>query len=329
MSTKLRAAVVGLGIGQAHVREYVERDDVDVVALVDPVPAALDAAAKIADAPRFAEMEAMLNEAEPDIVSLATPPHVHLDQTAACVSAGAHVLVEKPLAVTAHHCRQFVELAERTDRVVMVAQKKRFLDPVRTLKERLDGPWGAPRAISVRYWLGFVDKDWFWQDDEGGGPLVENAVHAVDLLRFFAGEVRSVYARGGNLFMAHRAPTPDLACVTLEFTRGAVASLAIGYGSEWGFNDEQWALATDAVAVTLSGPFDRPCDLRWCPRRQGSPAEHQHFDDVSGFREEIDAFIQAVRRNGPSPVPVADAARSIAVCLAIKQSLRTGQVVEP
>ena len=328
MAERLRAAVVGLGIGQAHVREYVQRDDVEVVALVDPSPEAMDAGRAICNAPGFADLDTMLEQARPDIVSLATPPHLHLAQTRACVEAGAHVLVEKPLCVTADHARRFVELADRAKPIVMVAQKKRFIEPVRVLKQNIDGPWGPVRVASVRYWLGFVDKDWFWHDEQGGGPLVENAVHTADLLRHLVGEVTRVYAAGGNRFMAHRAPTPDVACVTVEFADDAVASVAIGYGSEWGFNDEQWALATERMTATLSGPFDQPADLRWCPRGQSGPGEHRHFDNVGGFPEEIDAFIAAVRNGGPSPVPVADAARSIDVCLAIKQSLRTRRVVE-
>ena len=149
MSTNLRAAVVGLGIGRTHAEQYARRSDVDVVGLVDPAPAALEAAAKVCDAPHFTDLDTMLGRARPDVVSLATPPHLHLDQTAACVAAGAHVLVEKPLAVTADHCRRFVELAAGTDRVVMVAQKKRFTAPVRVLKEKLDGPWGVPRVVSA------------------------------------------------------------------------------------------------------------------------------------------------------------------------------------
>jgi len=295
---------------------------------VDPAAAVLEASRQICDAPGFSDLDAMLADVRPDVVSLATPPHLHLDQTAACVEAGAHVLVEKPLCVSADHTRRFVALAERAAPVVMVAQKKRFLEPIRALKANLDGPWGPARVVSVRYWVGFVDKDWFWDDAQGGGPLVENAVHTVDLLRHLVGEVRRVYAAGGNLFMAHRAPTPDVACVAVEFTGGAVASVAIGYGSEWGFNEEQWGLATDQVTITMTGPFDRPCDLRWCARRASGAGEHRHFDDVGGFREEIDAFITAVHAGGPSPLPVADAARSIDVCLAIKQSLRTRQAVD-
>ncbi|HOX36791.1 MAG TPA: Gfo/Idh/MocA family oxidoreductase [Candidatus Brocadiia bacterium] len=323
---KMRAAVVGLGIGKAHAAVYAERADVELVGLVDTVPERLRQAAEATPAPTFGDLDAMLAAAKPDIVSIATPPHLHYPQAKACIEAGAHVLVEKPLAATAIECETLARLGEEGGRVLMVAQKKRFIEPNRFLKEKVSGEWGPVKAASALYWLGRVELDWFWDDGQGGGPLVENSVHMIDILRHLIGDVETVYAAGGNLFMEHRRPVPDLACATLKFRSGAVASLALGYGSEWNFASESLYLATDKATAHMTGPFDRPNLLRWSMRGSGR-TESREFNP-NGFPEEIDAFLKAVRGESANPVPASDAAKSIAVCLAIKDSLKTGKPVE-
>ena len=320
---KTKAAVIGLGIGKAHAAVYAARDDVELAGLVDLDEAKLKEAAARTPAPVFTDVESMLQRARPDVVSICTPPHLHLPNARRCIEAGAHVLVEKPLAATAAECRELALLGGNADRVLMVAQKKRFIEPMVFLKRRIGDDWGSIRTASALYWLGRVELDWFWKNEQGGGPMVENSVHMVDALRFLIGEVRTVYAAGGNFFMPARAPVPDCAAVTLTFASGAVASLALGYGSEWGFATERLAFATEKATGELSGRFDAPVLLRWAPRGAPGEGEKKEFASPPGFPEEIEAFLKAVRGEAPNPVTASDAARSIDVCLAIRESIRT------
>lgn len=333
MIDKLRFAVVGLGIGRTHLSALAKRQDVSIVGVCDVLPAVAEKLATDYKTKPYTDMVQMLDEARPQAVSLCTPPLLHAPQTELAASRGVHVLCEKPMAGSMADCERMIAAAERAGITLMIAQKKRFHPFYALLRAKtgLQGEWGPILWAQVRFALGRVEKDWFWQEGDGGGPLVENAVHVFDLMRYLIGEVDKVFAFGGNLFMAHRAPQIDAAAVTLRFTNGAVAGLCVGYGSEWPMAREQMAFATPKIVVDCDGDFDRPNIFRGCYRDNPSkplPLDFPPNADFAGFDTEIDHFITCVREQREPIASGRDCMESIRLCLAVKESIRSGQVVE-
>jgi len=324
----LRVAVIGLGIGQVHLREYAQNPETRIVAVVDVLPERAEAARAQWGAPGFGSIRDMLASVEVDAASVCTPPAAHARQVEELAAAGVHVLLEKPMAPTLGDCQRIVEAAARAGIVCMVGQKKRFYPLYAWLKAKLDAEFGPPRWAAVKYALGRVDKPWFWAEEDGGGPILENAIHIWDLLRYLVGEVQTVYAEGGNLFRPDFAAQPDTAAVALRFRSGAFASVACGYGSEWGFADERVSIATPLAVCEVSGPFDRPNLLRYVERRDPQTPHELAFEGVDGFREEIAEFVAAIRAGRPPAVTPQDASRSIALALAVKRAIRERRPVE-
>ncbi len=180
--------MIGLGrMGLLHARGYAAAG-AEVVAGADPSPAARAAFAEATGARSYPSTAAMLEAEGPAAVSVASPPFAHLDDVRRAVALGLHVLCEKPLAPSTAAALEIVELARQTPSVFMVAFFNRFLEPVAWTLRRLADPAldvGAVRSIDICFNPG-PQPQRPWQADRavsGGGPILNNLIHAVDLVR--------------------------------------------------------------------------------------------------------------------------------------------------
>jgi predicted dehydrogenase len=325
---KLRVGVVGLGVGKRHLQTYASLPDVEIAGIADTDPARLAEGAARWATRAYPDMGALLTAEKLDAVSVCTPPASHLELTAAAAQAGVHVLCEKPMAPTVAECEAMAAACRTAGVRLMIAQKKRFHPLLARMKALTSGDLGPIRWAVVKYALGRVPMDWFWAEGDGGGPLQENSIHAVDTLRFLMGDVCTVMAVGGSVFNPERAPQPDVAAVSLQFANGSIAALGLGQASEWGFADEHFFFACDGGEARFSGPFDVPA--RWWMARRAAPGapESEEVDPDDCFDREIGHFLECVRTGAEPLVTGDDAARSVAVTVAIKESIRTGRPVD-
>jgi predicted dehydrogenase len=233
--------VVGLGYGRAHIVAF-QSSGCRVVAVCQRDRAR---AQKIADqygVPGvFERWEDLLERAQPEIVVIATPPHLHHAITLAAFDRGAHVLCEKPLALTAAEARAMADAARRAGRVGMTGFNWRFTPAMRELEARVRaGALGRLFHVQAR-WLG---STWAgasaaptWRMDRaqaGHGAMGDMGVHLVDLVRATFGELARVSAHAGVAYPARSAPgvarpadADDHCALVGELTDGAQVALAV------------------------------------------------------------------------------------------------------
>jgi len=326
----VRVGIVGLGVGRTHIQLFSKTPGAKVAAICDTNEALVAEVAGQSGAKSYTSYDEMLALEELDAVSLCTPPKLHAPMTEQAVARGLHVLCEKPMAPTVADCQRMIEACGAAGVKLMIALKKRFAPQYRFIEKLCEEEAGQPLWACARFALGRVDKDWFWAEDDGGGPLLENSVHMVDILRHLMGDVVCVSAEGGSFFMTQRAPVPDAAAATLRFASGGVAALGLGYGCEWPMAKEEVLLATPKVVFELQGAFDRADQLRYA-YRDNPQKVHTHNAEqpyMGGFPEEIAHFVDCVT-SGRQPSADGVAGReSVRICLAIKESIWTGQPVE-
>ncbi|MCM8768074.1 MAG: Gfo/Idh/MocA family oxidoreductase [Candidatus Omnitrophica bacterium] len=324
---KLKIGVVGLGIGQVHLRYYQKMPEVELAGVVDTNPDILNQVSRDFSVRPFSSVEQFIREAKPDGVSLCTPPASHLPLSRILAKAGIHILCEKPMAPTAADCEKMIEICQRNKVFLMLGFKKRFSPTYQFLKENFAGEFGPAKWLLAKFALGRVTKKWFWEEKDGGGPIMENTVHMVDLLHFLVGKVELVFAVGGNLFMPEFAPQIDTAIFTLRFTSGAIAGVGAGYASEWGFAREELSFATEKVAGQVSDAFDRPEKLEYIFRSKPAEVYQKRFENSDGFEGEIRHFIECVK-NGTEPVVNGEhGLAALKLCQAVKKSIRQGKPV--
>lgn len=328
----MRFAVIGLGIGQVHAQLISKMPGLELVGVCDIDP---DRASKVAaecGTAGYTDWRAMLDETHPDAVSVCTNPKLHLPLTEALAERGIHVLCEKPMAPDVAQCLALTAACERAGVVLMVAQKKRFAPAVSFLKEHVGADFGRPLSLNYRYHLGQVPRDWFWQEDDGGGPLLENSIHCFDTLRYTIGEIKTIRGLGGNLLNPAREGQLDVALGLLEFENGAIGSVELGTASEWCIADEELFIGCEKAVVRWRGGFDRPQDILWVNRADQQPqtvsVDYEGEQGSRDFVAEITHFVECIQTGKTPLITGRDAACSVACCLALKQAVREGSVVE-
>ncbi len=193
----VRIGVIGLGIGRTHLQHFRALDGVEIAAVADvDGELAAQLGARYGAKP-YADGVAMMAAERLDAVSVCTPPRSHAPLVVAAARRGLHVLCEKPMAPTLADCDAMIEATQKAGVTLMLGFKKRYAPAYSFLKER-EPEWGPPRIALCRYQLGPVAKGWFWDEADGGGPLVENTAHCLDVLRYLFGDARTVYAETSN-----------------------------------------------------------------------------------------------------------------------------------
>ena len=322
----VRVGVIGLGIGERHVQEYLKLEGVQVAAVADIArERAEQVARRYGIARAYASGPEMLEGERLEAVSICTTPRSHRELVLAAAERGLHILCEKPMAPALADCDDMIAACERVGVTLLLGFKKRSSLPFRFLKSQ-EGEWGCPRTAQVRYQLGPVQKDWFWDEVDGGGPLVENTAHAFDMLRFLLGEAERVYAEGSNHFAPGR-DVPSEAVCTLRFASGSLVSLIAGAGGIWAYDaSEHWVLNYDRLNAELHGPFDSPRRLRLM-QRDGQTIEERWWQEATGWPEQMRHFLDCVRGQAEPRATGEDGKRALQLSLAVRESIRRGAPV--
>lgn len=332
--TKLRVGVVGLGVGRMHIWAYQQlAEQFEVVAACDIHPKARASVEKHQGVPSTYETLGELLEREaPDVVSLCTPPHLHLEQCRQALEARAHVVCEKPLVTSLGEVDALARDEARSGSRLMPVLQYRFGAGVQRLRHLIDA------GVTGRAYLSTVETAWLRGDDyyavpwrghwesEGGGVLLSHASHAHDLLCFLQGDIRSVFARTAT--RVNPIETEDCAGAVLEMTDGSISTLAATLGSHAEISRLRFCFENLTAESSLS-PY-APGDDPWTLTPKNDSIQAAIDDTLRDFRPPADgyvgqfaAFADALQHDRPFPVTIADARRSLELVTALYHSEET------
>lgn len=253
MTTKLRAAVIGIGVGWSHLTGYQTSPLSECVAICDANPTVLQERGEkfnIPAAARFTDYRELLSQPDIDAVSVCVPNFLHEPIVMAALQAGKHVLCEKPLATTVAAGQRMIAAAKAANRLLMVCYNHRYRPDVYWLKEQARaGTFGHIYAAKAG-WMreGWIPTHgaWFTQKDKaGGGVLIDLGVHALDLALWLMDYPQPIsvtgtaFAEFGSRGQKHRAidPAPvnfdveDMGMGFVRFANGSVLSLEASWAA--------------------------------------------------------------------------------------------------
>lgn len=271
-----------------------------------------------------------------DVVAVCTPSGTHAALALTALEAGRHVVVEKPLALEVDDALRVARAArERGLMVSMISQRRLEAEHVALRSALDDGALGELRlAMTNVHW--FRDDDYYraagWRSTtaQGGGSLMNQGVHNVDLLRWLCGPVESVTAQSGTL--AHEIEAEDTTVATLRFASGALGVVTTTTAAAPGF-PATISLFGSRGSVELGQGEVRRWDVPGVPEpRSGGPASGAadplaigHAGHLAQWARIIDAL------ESPMPVPVGvdDAVATVRLLCAIQRAASTGAVVRP
>src|SRR5215210_6013509 len=229
---KLRFGILGCGvIGPHHARAIAGLESAELVAVADVVPELAEELAGEYGCPAFPSLGEMLSGVELDAVCVCTPSGMHAEDAIAALESGKDVVIEKPVDVTLKAADRLLEVKRATGRKVAVVSQHRFDAASRAVHEALTrGEFGrlTSGSAEVRWWRSqsyYGSGGWrgTW-DLDGGGVLINQAIHSIDLLQWLMGPVIEVTAYTGLL--AHeRIEVEDTAVAILKFADGTLGTI--------------------------------------------------------------------------------------------------------
>jgi predicted dehydrogenase len=336
----LRIAISGAGAitERAHLPALVATEGVAVVALQSRTR---EKAARLAEAffpggegPRiYTSFDEMLEREHPDAVGVFAPNRYHCDYTLKAIAAGAHVLVEKPMAPTVAECRAMNDAARHANRVLVVAMQRRYGAFENEIKRALAaGAIGQPHFIRARLAHGGPEtwapgQRWFFDPVEaGGGAMLDLGVHVADLALWWLGEAQSVVGVVGTL--SKPIQHEDNGAMIVNFRSGAL-----------GVIEASWTSVPGLSAIEIYGSEGRiiagyPRSDIAIQRADGTDvpgysrtellARSDARDMLAPFRALIADFIAAIRGRAMPLPDGTEGARAIELIEACYRSARTG-----
>ena len=339
--------IVGVGmIANFHARAIADTRGAHLVGCCSrrPEPAA-EFATKY-NCRAFDSLDAMLGDPEIDAISICAPSGAHLDPALAAAAAGKHVVVEKPLEVTTERCDQIIDACDKAGVRLAVTFQSRFHQSSQLMKQAVeDGRFGKI-TMGDAYVKWYRSQEYYdsgawrgtWELD-GGGALMNQAIHSVDLLLWLMGPVAEISAMTST--MTHqRIEVEDIAVANLKFASGALgvieATTTAYPGSlkrieisgskgtaileeedikEWTFAEE--TAEDEKIRQTMMGKTKTGGGA-------ADPAAIGHHGHTALFEE----FVASIQENRPSVLDGHEGRRSVEVIRAIYESAQTGQRVK-
>jgi predicted dehydrogenase len=312
----MRIGIIGAGgISATHVRAAQGIAGVEIVAVHGGNRDKTHAMAASAGATPYDDLESFL--AHPmDIVAIGSPSGIHADQAILAVRRGIHVLVEKPVDTTLAKIDALIADADRMRVKVGVFFQERLSPEVQRIKAAIDeGTLGGLLFASGHvHWYRppeyYADSRWRGtQTLDGGGVLMNQAIHTVDLLLWLLGPVARV--SGLIATRRHGIEVEDTAAAVLEFENGAFGAIEATTAAAPGYPRRLTIVGTDGMIAHEDPP--RPAAVA----------------DATPHRRVFEDFIAAIRSNGTPACDAREGRRSVAAIEAIYRSARSGRWERP
>ena len=357
---KIRFGILGCGvIAPTHAGALKQlAGDAELVAVADVVPArAAELGGRFGVTKIYPSDDALIADPDVDAVIVTTPSGLHAQSTVKALRGGKHVVVEKPMDITLAACDAMIAAERESGNVLTVISQHRFDHATLAVRDAIEsGRLGKIVLVemSVRWWRAqtyYDSGDWrgTWAMD-GGGALMNQGVHTVDLMRWLAGPVKSLYARCTTA--AHeRIEVEDVATAQLQFESGAVGTLLastacysglpamIGiYGTLGSAVIEGDRLkmmkfkdGTSVTAEAASGHAASVASGGTASVKNEAEARTAAADPGAvwgdAHREQLRDFIHAIRTGAKPVIDGTEARKAVEIILAVYESSRTGQVV--
>ncbi len=313
--TRLRYAVIGCGgvIAPTHLQALAQIPDAQIVAMSDLDEARGAPRAEAANVPFFTDYRAMLAEIQPDVAVICVPHPFHAPIALDCFKAGAHVLVEKPIAVEVAEADAMIAAAEAAGRWLAVSFQYRFRPEAAAARAMIErGELGElVRVLAIEPWFRpaayYQSAGWrgSWRG-EGGGVLMNQGPHGLDMLCYLAGLPKRVW--GWTRTRAHAIEVEDTAQAMLEFENGAPGYLY--FSTVEAGAPRQLQIVGDRASIEL----------------QGTQLTIRRFDQpLSEFLATSKEMFAAPKSQVETPTLPTEGGGHLAVYLDLQEAIRTGR----
>lgn len=334
----VRFGILGCGsVANYHAAAIAATPGACLVCACGNTPEKAEAFCKAQGIRRMDSYEALLACPEVDAVSICTPSGLHAGEAIAAIQAGKHLVIEKPISIRNEDADRIQSAAAASGRVVCVISQFRFSDAAQAIRCAMDrGAFGklVSAALTMRYYRG---QDYYdsgaWRGTkalDGGGILMNQGIHGVDLLAYLMGPVAEL--TGYTRTRLRSIEVEDTACAALSFANGAIGVIDATVCNQGGspmrieICGEKGSVVLEDESITFWG-LAEPCPCPVGVRSQSSAAASPTGISTQNHIRQFRNFAAAVRGEEPLLVGVRDGHHALQIVCGVYESAETGRPV--
>ncbi|MCH2182835.1 MAG: Gfo/Idh/MocA family oxidoreductase [Mariniblastus sp.] len=339
--------IIGCGmISRFHARAIAEIKGAKLVACYDHVGAASQRLGKEFDIDYYADLDEMLKDDRIDVVTICTPSGAHMEPGVAAARRGKHVIVEKPLEITLKRCDRMIAACQKNGVTLATIFPSRFHRCSQLLKKAIDSERFGRLTLGDAYVKWFRTQEYYdsgkwrgtWELD-GGGALMNQAIHSVDLLTWLMGPVAEISAHTATL--AHkRIEVEDVATATLRFENGALGVIEATtaafpgsfkkieiHGSEGSVTIEEEDITSWQFSKMTAQDKRIAAEYGQVTQTGGGAADPAAIGHA-GHKQQFQEFLTAINKGTAPEIDGNEGRRSVEIILAIYKSAETGKTIQ-
>ncbi len=341
MHEQLGFGIIGIGnVSAIHARCIHQIEGCQLIAVCSRSEVKAKQAANEHNVPYYTNFVDLIKRDDIDVVSICTPSGMHLEPALAAARAGKHVIVEKPIEITLERADQMIDSCQRGNVKLAVIFQHRFDEAAQKLKMAVEQGQFGKLILGDAYVKWHRTQEYYdkggWRGTlqwDGGGALINQSIHTIDLLQWIMGPVKSVYGKIGTF--THRIEGEDLGLAILTFENGAMGVIEGSTSIYPGF-PERLEIHGEQGSVILEGGKIKSWDI------QGENSSKQVFETtlkksgaadpmaigVAGHLAQYLDFVNAIRENREPLVNGIEGRKALEIVLAIYKSSREGRLVQ-
>lgn len=353
----IRTGIIGCGkVAHLHVKAFTNSDQTNFVAVWSRSESSANSFADMYNVKACDDISRMIRENKLDLVIVCTPHPYHVQPTVSALRAGAHVLIEKPMASSLSDCDEMLEAAKKMNRKLGVVSQRRWYAPVKRIKDAINSSKLDKPILGTVNMLGWRDKSYYdtdaWRgtwEHEGGGVLINQAPHQLDILLWYMGEISEVVAFWDNLNHPY-IEVDDTALAIIKFKTGALGNIVVSNAQKPGIygkvhvhaeNGASAGVQTDGGAMFIAGMSnisEPPYNDLWSIPGEEQLLKNWNSEDAKFFNQidptvhymqmQIEDFAIAIKNNHDPLVTGEDGRRTVELITAIYRSQRDKKIIK-
>ncbi len=341
MNRKLKIGIIGIGnIASIHAQAIQASSNLELVAAFSRNDKNVRVFGNKYKISAFSNWEDFISNPNLEAVSICTPNGTHLDYGSKSAKAKKHIIVEKPIEVTLKRAKKLIEVCKSNEVSLAVIYQNRFLDGMNELKEMIKTN-GLGKIFMANASVNWYRSQAYYDSGEwrgslaldGGGVLINQAIHTVDLLQWLVGDIKTIFGQTDTF--NHQLEGEDNAVATLRFINGAVGtiqastSIQPAQARKIEIYGEKGTVIIEGDIISIS-MADEQLQLKNKDKKKNNAGSSSPLGgfSIETHKKQFEAIATAIENNKQAPVSGEESLKSLAIVLGVYQSAKHNTLVE-